>query len=540
MRIRSATIKNFRALRSLSLDFSNMTVIIGENDCGKTSVMLALEVFFEGKKLSDPADYFKKDTDTAVVVDLVFHELGRKFEQFGIGNGDTLRVRRTFEFNQTPTTEIEIHGNWQKAPPKLDNVLPDFVLVPADRSLESHGKMTTTSLFGKLFRPLVKQIVEGEGAESAKELREKIRFGVVKRVVDVEEALREQLNNPELKLKHNIEVDPLSGISIPIAMSDERVADIPIENRGAGVQNSFILALFRTYAKYETPDFVLAIEEPENSLHPRAQREMRWAMQDFSRKSQVICTTHSPVFLDLGRMEDNVVLRRKSDGSTEPAYFRLSNPDELNDLRELVGIKVSDALLSGGGNCTLIVEGETELYAYPHLFRCIGVNPRSLGISIVPAGGSDAPKMLMHARILNAYGLPCIIVLDKNKVEEAKTIELRKTANVKDVYVLKKGNFEEYLPLEIMVEVINELCQSELAECGHGKVESISKLDVDTSKPVENQLRRLVHERYVGVRFEYLKVRLGEEVGKRMVERGLKPHEEITAILNKAKDIATW
>lgn len=58
MRIKSVSIKNFRALRSLSLNFSNMTVIIGENDCGKTSVMLALEVFFEGRKLNDPADYF--------------------------------------------------------------------------------------------------------------------------------------------------------------------------------------------------------------------------------------------------------------------------------------------------------------------------------------------------------------------------------------------------------------------------------------------------------------------------------------------------
>ena len=538
MKIKSVTIKNFRALRVLSIDFSNMTVIIGENDCGKTSVMLALEVFFEGKKLNDPADYFKKEIGTPVVIDMVFHELEGKFEQFRVGNGDTFRVRRTFEFNQTPTTEIEIHSNWQKAPPKLDSLLPDFVLVPAGRTLESHGKMTTTSLFGKLFRPLVRQVVEGEGADSAKELRNKIRFGVVKRVADLEEALRQQLNNPELKLEHDIEIDTLSGISIPISMSDERVAGIPIENRGAGVQNSFILALFRTYAKYETPDFVLAIEEPENSLHPRAQREMRWAMQDFSRKSQVICTTHSPVFLDLGKMEDNIVLRRKSDGSTEPAYFRLNEPDELNDLRELVGIKVSDALLSGGGNCTLIVEGETELYAYPHLFRCVGINPRSVGISIVSAGGSDAQKMLMHARILNAYGLPCIIIVDKNKAEEATTIELRKTTNVKAIYALKKGNFEEYLPLEIMMEVINELCQSYLAECGRERVDSISKFDVDTSKPVENQLRRLVHERYIGVRFEYLKVHLGEEVGKRMFERGLKPDGEIIEILSKAKEIA--
>jgi Predicted ATPase len=51
MRIRNIKIRNYRALRELSIDLSNMTVIIGENDCGKTSVMLALEVFFDGKKI---------------------------------------------------------------------------------------------------------------------------------------------------------------------------------------------------------------------------------------------------------------------------------------------------------------------------------------------------------------------------------------------------------------------------------------------------------------------------------------------------------
>ena len=526
MRIRNLRVKNFRALRELSIEFSNMTVIISENDCGKTSVMLAIEIFFSGKKLTERADYFKKDNKTPIVIEVAFREFGDKFDVYGLTGCDTAVVRRTFEFDQKPVTEIQVGGNWQRVKSKFDDLLPDFVLVPAGRNLDTDGKMTTTSLFGQLFRPLIRHVVEGEGAQAASDLREKIRFGVAKRVTDLQDALREQLNNSELELQHDIEVDPLKGISIPIEMSDERVEGIPIENRGAGVQNSFILALFRVYAKYETPDFIFAIEEPENNLHPRAQREMRWAMQEFSRKSQVICTTHSPVFLDLGRLEDNIVLRRRNDGATETSCFALDDP---NELRELIGIKVSDALLGGGGNCTLIVEGATELYAYPHLFRCIGINPRSLGVSIINAGGSDLKKMLMHAKILKAYNLPCIIVVDKNKAREAELIEAEKIPNVKKVYALSKGNFEEYLPLELMVEVLNELCGGE----------EISKFDVDSEKPIENQLCQLIHDKYTDSRFEHLKVQLGQEVGRRMVERGLKPDDEIIEILSKAKEIAT-
>ena len=515
-----------------------MTVIIGENDCGKTSVMLALQTFFESKKLDSQADYFKKEVSNPVIIEVRFDQFEKIPTEQPVDTTKELVIRRTFAFDQNAINEIQKGGNWQKlTDSKMKELLPDFVLVPASRNLESQGKMTATGLLGKLLRPLIKQIIVAEGAASAAELKKQIRSGVAQRIADVQNAMREQLNNPSLKLYHEVDVDPLQGIQVPVVMSDERVDEIPIENRGAGVQNSFILALFRTYAKHETPNFILAIEEPENSLHPRAQREMRWAMQDLSRTSQVICTTHSPVFLDLGRLEDNVVLRRRSDGATEPSYFSLHG-EELNDLRELIGVKVSDSLLSGGGNCTLIVEGDTELYAYPHLFTCLDMNPRGLGISIIPAGGSDAKKMVMHAKILKAYDLPCIIVLDKNKETEAKEIRSYKLSNVKNVCVLQKGNFEEYLPLEIMIEVINELCQANIADRGLDKIEPISKFDIDTSKPIENQLKKLVHDKYIGERFDYLKVRLGEEVGKRMVERRLKPDSEIADILFQTEKVA--
>jgi len=539
MRLRNVMIKNFRALREVSIDFSNMTVIIGENDCGKTSVMLALQTFFESKKLDSQSDYFKKEVSNPVIVEVKFDQLEEVIAEKPVATAKELVIRRIFAFNQSAINEIQKSGKWEKiTEAKMKEMLPDFVLVPASRNLESQGKMTTTGLLGKLLRPLIKQIIVAEGAASAAELKKHIRMGVAQRIADVQDAMREQLNNPNLKLDHEVDVDPLQGIQVPVSMSDERVDQIPIENRGAGIQNSFILALFRTYAKYETPNFILAIEEPENSLHPRAQREMRWAMQDLSKKSQVICTTHSPVFLDLGRLEDNIVLRRKSDGATEPSYFSLRKVEEINELRELIGVNVSDALLSGGGNCTLIVEGDTELYAYPHLFACLGKNPRSLGISIISAGGSDVKKMVMHAKILKAYNLPCIIVLDKNKETEAKEIESYKLPNVKNVYVLQKGNFEEYLPLEITIEVINNLCRPEATERGQETINPISIFDIDMSKPIENQLKKLVHGRYLGVRFEYLKVRLGEEVGKLMVERRIQVDKEIAAILSRAEEVA--
>jgi len=148
-------------------------------------------------------------------------------------------------------------------------------------------------------------------------------------------------------------------------------------------------------------------------------------------------------------------------------------------------------------------------------------------------------KMLRHARVLKAYGLHCIIVVDKDKFDDARKIEARNMPNVKLVHALAKGAIEEYLPLEIMIEVINRISLDEVQKREQEDVKPISKFDIDRSKPVENQLRQLVHDRYQGVRFDHMKVHLGEEVGKLMVERVIKPDKEIINILEKAVEIAT-
>src|SRR4051794_40263152 len=42
MLLRSARIENFRAIRSATIHFDATTVLIGENDCGRSSVMEAI------------------------------------------------------------------------------------------------------------------------------------------------------------------------------------------------------------------------------------------------------------------------------------------------------------------------------------------------------------------------------------------------------------------------------------------------------------------------------------------------------------------
>lgn len=69
MRLTSVTVKNFRGLVSVSIPLSSFVCIIGENNAGKSSLMLALLKFVEGGKL-DSSYFFDPSKDVTISVRL--------------------------------------------------------------------------------------------------------------------------------------------------------------------------------------------------------------------------------------------------------------------------------------------------------------------------------------------------------------------------------------------------------------------------------------------------------------------------------------
>ena len=74
MHISHVEIRNFRALQSVSVPLNTFSILLGENDVGKTSFLHALDRFFVGKKLDDSSDWFKKDTGNEIRIVLTFQK----------------------------------------------------------------------------------------------------------------------------------------------------------------------------------------------------------------------------------------------------------------------------------------------------------------------------------------------------------------------------------------------------------------------------------------------------------------------------------
>ena len=77
MQLVHARVKNFRSLRDVSVSFGAHTALIGGNGAGKSSILKAIEKFYSSKGL-DPDDYYGRDTNTRVEIELKFGKLSKQ------------------------------------------------------------------------------------------------------------------------------------------------------------------------------------------------------------------------------------------------------------------------------------------------------------------------------------------------------------------------------------------------------------------------------------------------------------------------------
>lgn len=525
--IKNIKIENYRALKKIDFDIGRMAVLIGENDVGKTSVLGAIKTFFDNKKLTDRNDYHQHHTDDDIKVCIAFD----------YGDRQTT-VRRTFPFGKPPTTEFFEEGQFRVASKdELPSAAPSntFFFFPVNRDISIQYSMNKTALLGKLIRERVKmRIAKADAQESLNTLVKHTKEAIEEPRGRIENILREQMHNSSFSLLfQDLEVDPVDGVSFKPELSDDKVPPVPLSNRGAGTQNNLVIALLRYLAEQETGDnLIIALEEPENSLHPKAQRQLLSVLTQLATKHQVIVTTHSPVFIERTQYESNVLITRKSDGQSTAKIF---SGEMLDDIRTELGIKPSDALLKGGGNCALIVEGDTEEEAIPDCFEVCGESEFGLGISIINAGGSDFEKIRRICSLLNGFSIPAIVMLDDDAKDTATELNRAKPLslpNIEEVCVLSKGAIEDYFSKSSIRYVLN-------TEFGAQPEVTDKDLPDDLyGKDLLNSISRLLHERKCGKGLPFFKKTLGMHGIKHMRGEGLDIDDEIKAVVGKVADVA--
>ena len=125
MRLKQLKIKNFRGYKDETIvDFANLTAFIGKNDAGKSTILEALEIFFNNKLVVCERDDLSVGVDSdSIFITCIFDELpdeivvdassktSLKDENLLNSNGD-LEIKKTFKCSSAkPKPETKIICN---------------------------------------------------------------------------------------------------------------------------------------------------------------------------------------------------------------------------------------------------------------------------------------------------------------------------------------------------------------------------------------------------------------------------------------------
>lgn len=166
-----------------------------------------------------------------------------------------------------------------------------------------------------------------------------------------------------------------------------------LRRKGDGVQSLAALSLMKHASESGSSGkiLILAIEEPESHLHPKAIHELRKVVLEITKKHQVIMTTHCPLFVDRVNLKSNIIV-----------FNNQANPAKnIKEIRNVLGVRASDNLQHA--EVALVVEGETDRRALKALLAHYStklktaLSEKSLGIESLH-GGSNLPYKLSQIR----------------------------------------------------------------------------------------------------------------------------------------------
>lgn len=391
IRLISVEIENFRSIigSPLTVKFSNFTTIVGPNNCGKSNVLRALQLFFaghiEGKSYSSDIDYPKsttlsKQSQTKITVTISYEPTKDTPIKRTLDEIELNTKQKKLDHDQiTLRLSHSKHGveSWQFIG-KLGalNINKDLITKIRDNIRQSViykyipvGRDSLESITHEIGSELIKTIFSGWS-------------GAVKRRKEINDSITSMLEKlkPELKTSSNAVTSSMKSVfsevqtlelQLPFSNLEEMLpslrpiikdtAETGLKSKGAGIQTSSLLFLLKYLADnhpqrhQSRQTFLWAIEEPESFLHPKKQRAMADVLLDFSKEVQTVITTHCPHFIPRDTVNASCYIIDKA--SKSPWSTELIGTDHLI-ARQTLGISLLDSMSLFPIN--LVVEGISD------------------------------------------------------------------------------------------------------------------------------------------------------------------------------------
>ena len=484
MNITRVCVRNFRSIEDINISTVNLNVFVGQNNHGKTNFLTALYWFYNGgstdthkRKGAASLPYIEIEFDgVKTALEKMRNEKNRKTLEAKLGENETIvLVRAVDEAGKTYRKILKEDGSLEDHGTGFDKALNDFLptleFVQTENSLREvlkYGKTTQigTMLSGVLneilasgdqkYRNFVEQFYELFGSKESK-----IYDELQKMAISVQTYLEKQFpetTNVEFEVKNPELGDLFKNFSAKINDGVETEA----YEKGDGMQRALMLAIIQTFADYrrdnaDIKNFIFLIDEGELHLHPRAQRNLKRALEDLaSDGDQIFLTTHSSVLIAEEHLQEKQKIfkvQKFEDGVT--LIEEQDSLEKQNVIYELLGGSPADLLLP---NNFLIVEGPSEV---EFLTKVIARHyPEYSHIKILPAKGdfNEAVQLVSALEKVftplseSIYDKKYQVLIDKNKISEVQFNSLLQRVPTFDknaqLHELPVGSLEEYYPVK--------------------------------------------------------------------------------------------
>ncbi len=411
MKLVNFSATNYRSITTAHrIEFSNVTVLIGKNNEGKSNLLRALEAAMlllrhhaaaevgaiRRKYVSNTDEYvWKRDFPVQLqsrksVAQTIFKlefmlddaECAEFRQEIGASLNGSLPLEIKTGKDEKPVIRLVKRGKGTKTLTAKSAEIARFIAnrihfnyIPAVRT-----DTATIELINEMLSQELRSLERDDGYIKALDTIAKLQQPILDELAArVQGPLKEFLPSiSSVKLEIS-EVNRRYSLRQNVSVVVDDGTPTSLEYKGDGVKSLAALGLLKSKNARKGAS-ILAIEEPESHLHPSAIHQVNEIIQSIAQTSQVIITTHNPLFVDRANIKSNIIV---TDGAATAAK-------NIASIRDLLGIKASDNLTHA--NFALVVEGEEDAVALkallPVLSEKIGKSLKNNFLIIEPIGGA--------------------------------------------------------------------------------------------------------------------------------------------------------
>jgi putative ATP-dependent endonuclease of OLD family len=455
MKLRRIQIENFRGIQKLDLEIGDTTVLIGENNTGKTAVLDALRFALRDirsrRGCSFDAFDFHLATSSAEPTTAPAIRITLTFREDVPGDWNDDQVAR---LNRAKILQADANGAAMvilKVEAHFDTTAHDFVqdwnflnVAGAPLNVPDTAMMTLQNEVsyyyiaalrdaakhfdakGTFWRPFLKE----SKLTPAKRTEIEAKLSEVNELIISSHSSFSQVVSRLKEVQQVVSMvggdDVVSVDAVPSRLFDMLAkaqvnlntgtgAKVPVGRHGEGTQSLSVLTLFNAFLEaWNKGNPIVALEEPEAHLHPSAVRAL-WQLIE-RIPGQKIISTHSGDLLSEVPPDSIIRLARTATG-VKAWHVSQIGLDSKQKRQFNFHIRHARGELLFA-RCWIMGEGETEVTLLPEIARLMGVNLEQTGVRCVGYRQADIGLFL---EIADALGIQWTVITDNDK-EGAKTI----------------------------------------------------------------------------------------------------------------------